>query len=193
MRVHELYRSLLREFGKQNWWPAETRFEVIVGAVLTQNTAWTNVEKAINNLRKADALKPEKLLKATNLKELIKPAGFYNQKAERLRLITEWFLKNERKAEKMDRMELRKELLAIKGIGKETADSIILYAFEKPIFVVDAYTRRFCRYYNLFEGKEYDDYRLFFEKNLPLDVEIFKEYHALIVAWGKKYRGLLRP
>ncbi len=193
MRVHELYKSLLREFGKQNWWPAETRFEVIVGAVLTQNTAWTNVEKAINNLRKADALKPEKLLKATNLKELIKPAGFYNQKAERLRLITEWFLKNERKAEKMDRMELRKELLAIKGIGKETADSIILYAFEKPIFVVDAYTRRFCRYYNLFEGKEYDDYRLFFEKNLPLDVEIFKEYHALIVAWGKKYRALLRP
>ncbi len=193
MRVHELYKSLLREFGKQNWWPAETRFEVIVGAVLTQNTAWTNVEKAINNLRKVDALKPEKLLKATNLKELIKPAGFYNQKAERLRLITEWFLKNERKAEKMDRMELRKELLAIKGIGKETADSIILYAFEKPIFVVDAYTRRFCRYYNLFEGKEYDDYRLFFEKNLPLDVEIFKEYHALIVAWGKKYRGLLKP
>jgi len=190
-RVYDFYTSLLKEFGKQHWWPAETRFEVIVGAILTQNTAWRNVEKAIANLKEANVLSAEKLLKVDDLERLIKPAGFYNQKAERLRLIAEWFLKNQRKAEKMDRMELRKELLGIKGIGKETADSIILYAFEKPIFVVDAYTRRFCKYYNLFEGKEYDEYRVFFERNLPFDVEIFKEYHALIVAWGKKYKHLV--
>lgn len=190
-RVYDLYKSLLKEFGRQYWWPAQTRFEVIVGAILTQNTSWKNVEKVIANLKKFNLLNPEKILKVKNLKNFIRPAGFFNQKTQRLKLITKWFLENEKKAENMERLILRKELLAIKGIGKETADSIILYAFEKPIFVIDSYTKKFCKYYNLFKGKEYDDYRLFFEQNLPFNVEIFKEYHALIVAWGKNYKTKL--
>ena len=186
-RVWELYLKLLEEFGPQHWWPAETPYEVVVGAVLTQNTNWKNVEKAIANLKAEGVLHPEGILNLPQdkLEELIRPSGFYRQKAERLKAVTRAFLSADKS---WDRFKLREHFLSVKGVGKETADSIVLYAFEKPIFVVDAYTRRFCRAFGLFEGKEYDEYREFFESHLPLDVEVFKEYHALIVEWGKRQR-----
>lgn len=181
-----IYRSLLRRFGKQGWWPAQSRFEVVVGAILTQNTNWRNVEKVISNLRKAGMLDPGKISRAGKgkIEELIRPSGFYRQKAERLKGITKWFLSANPKRGKE---KLREELLSIKGVGKETADSIILYAFDKPVFVVDAYTRRMCDRHELVEGKDYEDYRSFFEKNLPKDVELYKEFHALIVELGKRH------
>ena len=158
--------------------------------MLTQNTAWRNVEKAILNLKKANSLSPQKILEIDEkkLQELIRPSGFYRQKAIRLKLATAKWLELKEKAKSMDRFALRKEWLSVKGIGKETADSIILYAHNKPIFVIDSYTKRFCKAFNLFEAKEYDEYREFFEKNLPKRnaLEIYKEYHALIVRWGKE-------
>ena len=185
MKIYSLYKKLLKQYEKQNWWPAKTKYEVVVGAILTQNTSWRNVEKALENLRKEKALNAKKILgmDLRKLKKLIRPSGFYNQKAKRLKDVTKKYLKLKNG---MSVEELRKELLSVKGIGKETADSIILYAFEKPIFVIDAYTRRFCKKFGLFEGKEYDEYREFFESNLPKDVELYKEYHALIVEWGKR-------
>ncbi|MCX6773448.1 MAG: hypothetical protein NTY68_00420 [Candidatus Micrarchaeota archaeon] len=186
-KILNLYDGLYRKYGPQHWWPGETQYEVIIGAILTQNTAWSNAEKAIANLKSAKALDPAILigLEDARLKELIRPSGFYNQKAERLKSITSWYLYNRKKAISMDRMALRQELLGIKGIGRETADSIALYGFKKPIFVVDAYTRRFCRHHGLLEKGEYDDYRLLFEDAIGLKTKIFNEYHALIVAWGK--------
>jgi endonuclease III related protein len=178
-----LYRKLLSEFGPQHWWPADSQYEVVVGALLTQNTNWKNVEKAITNLKQAKALDPRKILKMkkTRLETLIRPSGFYRQKAERLKLLSAKYLE----ILERDGAPMREELLSVKGVGKETADSILLYAFDLPYFVIDAYTRRFCTHHKLFKGKEYDEYRGFFESNLPRDVELYKEYHALIVAWGK--------
>ncbi len=180
------YEKLLKRFGPQKWWPADSAYEVVVGAILTQNTNWKNVERAINNLKNANKLS-EKAISEINLHELenlIRSSGFYKQKAERLKLATtKWLELNNGRDLTVD--ALRKELLSVKGIGKETADSIILYAFGKPIFVIDAYTHRFCKRFFNFESKEYDDYRGFFENNLPNDLNLFKEYHALIVEWGK--------
>lgn len=180
-----LYKKLLKQFGPQFWWPAHSDYEVVVGAILTQNTNWKNVEKAIVNLKNANKLNEKEILeiKINELEELIRPSGFYKQKAERLKLATNKWL--ELKNKKLSIEELRRELLSVKGIGKETADSIILYAFHKPIFVIDAYTRRFCKKYLEFESKEYDHYRALFESNLHKDVKLFKEYHALIVEWAK--------
>ncbi|MCK4319548.1 endonuclease [Candidatus Micrarchaeota archaeon] len=179
------YKKLLKRYGKQNWWPAESDFEVVVGALLTQNTNWKNVEKAILNLKSKGKLTPNLILnlKKEELAELIRPAGYYNQKAERLGLLTKAHLKAK---SSWNILKLREHFLSVKGVGKETADSILLYGFHKPIFVIDAYTRRFCKHYSIFEAKEYDEYRLFFESNLPKDVNLYKEYHALIVAWGKE-------
>ncbi len=189
--IKRMYTSLYKKYGPQGWWPAETPCEIIAGAVLTQNTAWPNVEKAIANLKKEDSLEPNTILgmEQSRLKQLIRPSGFFNQKALRLKSAMSWLVSNAKKAEQMDRMELREQLLAINGIGRETADSIALYAFNKPIFVIDAYTRRFCSEYGIMEKGEYDDYRLCFEKSLGLDAKIFNEYHALIVAWGKSRRA----
>jgi len=193
-RLIPLYKELLSEFGPQSWWPADSRYEVVVGALLTQNTNWKNVEKAITNLKEADMLDPRKILKTRNpeLETLIRPSGFYRQKAERLKLLSAKYLEiTERMVERGRRqggsggVPTREELLSVKGVGKETADSILLYAFDLPYFVIDAYTRRFCEHHKLFRGKEYDEYREFFESNLPRDVALYKEYHALIVAWGK--------
>lgn len=185
-KIPSLYKQLLKKFGPQGWWPAHSDYEVVVGAILTQNTNWKNVEKAIINLKNANKLNEKEILeiKLNELEELIRPSGFYKQKAERLKLATTKWL--ELKNKKLSIEELRKELLLVKGIGKETADSIILYAFHKPIFVIDAYTRRFCKKYLEFESKEYDDYQALFESNLPKDVKVFKEYHALIVELSKK-------
>jgi endonuclease-3 related protein len=178
-----LYRLLLSVYGPQHWWPAESQFEVVVGALLTQNTNWRNVEKAITNLKCAGRLSPVGILKTRNaeLETLIRPSGFYRQKAVRLKLLT-------RKYSEIlgrDSPPTREELLEVKGVGKETADSILLYAFGLPYFVIDAYTKRFCAHHHLYEGKGYDDYRVFFESSLPQSVPLYREYHALIVAWGK--------
>ena len=187
MEVRKAYAILLEKYGRQHWWPAETDYEVLIGAILTQNTNWKNVEKAIENLRKENLLTPSSVLKTRNtrLESLIRPSGFYRQKAERLRLATKKWIGLDRK---LGTEKLREEFLSVKGIGKETADSILLYALGRRIFVIDAYTRRFCREFFRKEFREYDEYREFFESNLPEDVELYKEYHALIVEWGKNFR-----
>jgi endonuclease III related protein len=189
-KIPELYKALLRRYGRQGWWPADSPYEMVAGAILAQNTAWANAEKALSGLRKANAISPEKVLGMGigQLRRLIRPSGFYNQKAERLKAISKWFSSRAKAAKRLDRMSLREELLSIRGVGKETADSIALYAFGKPIFVVDAYTRRFCQAYNIMESRDYDDYRLRFEEAIGLKPRIFKEFHALIVAWGKDSR-----
>ncbi len=188
-RALALYNSLLRSYGPQGWWPAESRFEIVAGALLTQNTNWANVEKAIANLKSAGRLKPESLLETgeRELETLIRPSGFFRQKARRLKLLTKNYLEFERRGV----APTRRELLRIKGVGRETADSILLYAYGKPYFVIDAYTRRFCATYCLCGCGDYDEYRAFFESNLPRDVRLYKEYHALIVQWGKRNRPAL--
>lgn len=203
--MQEIFDKLLKEYGPQGWWPLskgnlETkhhngkpgsdndRFEIIVGAILTQNTSWTNVEKAIFNLNKNKLLDPEKMAaaKESEIAELVRPAGYYNQKTKRLKLIAKYFLDNTELLNK-NINELRIELLSLKGIGPETADSIILYAAEKSSFVIDAYTKRiFSRLLNKDLGS-YDNWKEFFESKLNNDVKLFQEYHALIVEHAKKH------
>ncbi len=181
----EVYRRLLNYYGPQGWWPAETPFEVIVGAILTQNTAWKNVEKAISNLKREGFLSPEKIVEIPmeRLRELVRPAGFYRQKAERLKAISRKILElgDLDKLLSLPLGELRELLLGVKGIGPETADAIILYATNKPVFVVDRYTHRLLTRLGLWKGK-YDYHALqgFIETQIPRDVEIYKEFHALI-------------
>ncbi|OIO20925.1 endonuclease III [Candidatus Micrarchaeota archaeon CG11_big_fil_rev_8_21_14_0_20_47_5] len=196
MDLLESYRSLLKKHGKQGWWPLlETgyhpnnyaiprtdaeRFVICIGAILTQNTAWKNVEKALANLQKIKALnaKAVLLLDDATLKNAIKPAGYFNQKAKKLREFAKFYLGLE------DKIPSRSEFLSIWGIGRETADSILLYAYKQPIFVVDAYTRR------LFSlDADYDEIRLLFEAALPRDYRIYQEFHALIVEEGKRSRA----
>ena len=189
-----IYKILLSEFGKQYWWPGETRFEVCIGAILTQNTNWQNVEKAINNLKRKNLLSPYTLEKI-DLKKLaafIKPSGYFNQKSKKIKEFLKWFKKynyNFEEVMKRDTFELRKELLNIWGIGEETADSILLYALDKPIFVVDAYTKRLFVRHNFIKEKDakYKNIQSIFMNNLPLDKNLFNEYHALIVKLGKIY------
>ena len=193
--IYDIYKILLNYYGHQNWWPAETRYEVVVGAILTQNTSWKNVEKAINNLKNENLLDEEKILNVDEdkLKELIKPAGFYNLKAKRLKNVTKFIVDNYGNTEEMaktdkDTLTLRTELLSINGVGKETADSILLYALDRESFVVDAYTKRmFSRLGIINEKAKYDEIKEIFEKSLPKDLELYKEYHALIVEHCKKF------
>jgi endonuclease-3 related protein len=196
--VIKIYKALLKHFGPQGWWPINgiydpgkkaftpsEKFEIAAGAILTQNTAWTNVEKAFSNLRASCVLEPQKILKISpsKLKKLIRPAGYYNQKAERLKSLADFVLEKQSDFSSFS----RNELLAVKGIGPETADSILLYACGKLYFVVDAYTRRLLdRTTVLCEG-DYETIRAFFEARLPRDSEIYKEYHALIVALAKEF------
>jgi len=192
-KLMNIYELLLQEYGPQGWWPAETPFEVLVGAVLTQNTSWRNVEKAIQIMKENHCLSEEGILKlnVTDLAKLIKCVGFYNVKARRLKNLVETLVKygGMEALGKLKTEELRLKLLAISGIGKETADSIILYAFEKPIFVVDEYTRRILTRLEMLDaGKmEYDEIRTLFENNLPQDVGLYKEYHALLVKHAKEH------
>lgn len=183
-----IYDTLTREFGSQQWWPAETPFEVIVGAMLTQQTKWTNVEKAINNLKQKNMLEAGKLAEM-NLQELeedVRCTGFYRQKASRLKGISNFFYHHgEEVLFSLPAEKLRRRLLELKGIGPETADSILLYAAEKPCFVIDAYTTRIMRCIGI-EGN-YHQLQEMFVKNIPKDVEMYKEYHALIVEYAKKY------
>ncbi|MFA4989577.1 MAG: endonuclease III domain-containing protein [Candidatus Omnitrophota bacterium] len=194
LSLNLIYRKLYAHFGPQRWWPADTAFEVMVGAILTQNTSWPNVEKAIANLKKHKALEPARLyhLPPKKLARLIRSAGFYNVKAKRLKEFLDFFVNNYgssiKKISKAKVAPLRKELLAIKGVGPETADSILLYALHKPIFVIDAYTRRvFSRHKFIQEDATYDQVQRLFMLNLKKDVKLFNEYHALLVALAKNY------
>lgn len=191
--LREIYQRLHKSFGPQHWWPAQEPFEVIVGAILTQNTNWANVERAIANLKKAEVLNPEQLyqLDVNKLAQLIKPAGYFNIKAKRLRNFLKWFIEiydgdiKRLSLEPIDKA--REQLLNVNGIGPETADSIILYAFNKPSFVVDAYTYRIFSRHNLIPAETtYQEIQDFFHTNLENDVSLFNEYHALIVRVGKE-------
>ena len=180
-------------YGPQHWWPAQKPFEVIVGAILTQSAAWLNVEKAIANLKAAEALSP-KALRQLNLSEiatLIRPCGYYNAKALKLKSLASWL--GQHHSDDLNKLfannanDIRRELLAIHGIGQETADSIILYAANKPIFVIDAYTRRIINRIGLAPtGDSYSAYQTFFMDNLPTDTRLFNEYHALLVRLAKE-------
>ncbi|MDH4238491.1 MAG: endonuclease III domain-containing protein [Phycisphaerae bacterium] len=190
----EIYQLLFDRFGPQHWWPGQTQFEIITGAILTQNTNWANVEKAIANLKSADCLIPERLyhLDVSQLAELIRPAGYYNIKTKRLKNFINWLFDNYdgqlANLETVDTDQLRAELLAIKGVGFETADSILLYAFERPVFVVDAYTARIAFRHQLIEpDADYEQLRELFQSNLADDTQLFNEYHALLVRVGKEF------
>jgi endonuclease-3 related protein len=194
------YKKLFKAFGPQSWWPGETPFEVMVGAILTQNTAWTNVEKAINNLKKARLLTPGKMhdLSQAGLAKYIRPAGYFNIKAKRLKHFLNYLFDNY--GGSLNRMfkkrtdALRRELLSVNGIGPETADSILLYAGNHPMFVVDAYTKRVFSRHSIIQAEaDYHDVQELFMKNLPHDVKMFNEYHALIVRIGKDFCRNRKP
>jgi endonuclease-3 related protein len=192
-RLTEIYRLLLARYGPQHWWPADTPFEVIVGAILTQSAAWGNVEKAISNLKQARVMTPTSLRKLplSKLAKLIYPSGYYNAKALKLKSFVEHLEETHQdsleKLFSLDIHRLRSELLNIHGIGPETADSIILYAALKPIFVVDAYTRRIINRLELSPPRDdYASFQQLFMDNLPADEKLFNEYHALFVRHGKE-------
>lgn len=194
--LNEMFDLLLEHFSPQNWWPGETPFEVMVGAVLTQNTNWKNVEKAIENLKGKGLLNFKSLhaLPLSRLAEEIRPAGYYNIKAKRLRNLTSFI--EERYGGDLETMFhtesgiLREELLSVKGIGPETADSILLYAANLPFFVIDTYTYRILRRHGMAgEEASYDELRSLFMDHLPDDPRRYNEFHALIVRTGKDYCG----
>jgi len=193
-QLNEIYQLLFQRFGPQHWWPGETQFEIITGAILTQNTNWSNVEKAIANLKSAQLLTPEKLhnIELSKLAELIRPAGYYNIKAKRLKNFLNWLFNDYdgllANVEKLNTDQLRSELSGINGIGPETCDSILLYAFNKKTFVIDAYTARIAARHKLIEaGADYEQLQYLFQSNLPADTKLFNEYHALLVRAGKKF------
>ncbi|MCL1845179.1 MAG: endonuclease [Defluviitaleaceae bacterium] len=194
--VFSIYEKLLAHYGNLKWWPAKTPYEVMVGAVLTQNTAWSNVEKAIADF--GDNLTPQFVLESdmTELANIIRSAGFFNQKAAYLKAMTEWFGRYDFDVSvvRRERLEkLRPDLLSVKGVGKETADSILLYAFGFPTFVIDAYTMRLCARYSIDAGKGYDAVKAHFEGNLPRSVDIYNNYHAMIVYNCKDYCRKSKP
>lgn len=193
-RLYTIYKKLYCYFGQQNWWPGDNPFEVMVGAILTQNTNWNNVERAIRNLKREKLLSVSKLSKIprSKLAYLIKPAGYYNIKAKRLNSFLKFFQKNyQGSVKKMsldDTLQLRRKLLSVNGIGQETADSILLYALNKPVFVIDAYTKRiFSRHHFIKDDAEYEKIQALFMKNLKNNVKLFNEYHALLVRLGKEF------
>lgn len=211
-QLRQIFEELYHLYGPQGWWPLmdyegenptktgslrgyhplnydlpetpDEQFEIILGAILTQNTTWTSAEKALENLKKLDVIHPERLLLLDDeiLKGAVRPAGFLNQKSAYLKNISQFFLSLE------GATPTRKEILEVKGVGNETADSILLYAYRKPEFVVDAYTKRIFSHLGLVDEKiSYMDLKKFFEDNLPEDVPIYQEYHALIVEHAKRH------
>jgi endonuclease-3 related protein len=193
-RLLRLYDALLSRFGPQRWWPGQTDFEVAVGAILTQHTAWVNVERAIAALKARNLLAPERLrdLPEQRLARLIRSSGTFNMKARRLRAFVQFLW--DRYGGVVSRMApvpleaLRRELRSVRGIGPETADAILLYAVGRPVFVVDAYTRRVLARHSLVPpGISYEPFRAFLERHLPRDPALFNEYHALLLAVGKTY------
>jgi endonuclease-3 related protein len=192
--LQQIYERLAAHFGVTGWWPGDTPFEIAVGAILTQNTAWTNVEKAIENLKRGRLLSPRAIVSCPSetLEAAVYPTGYFRVKALRLRIFCDHLI--DRYGGSMKRMarrpleELRPELLAIPGIGPETADDILLYACDKPVFVVDAYTQRILHRHGLIEAPvRYEALRALFEGHLPADVALYKEYHGLIVYTGKDF------
>jgi len=193
VRLNYFYRKLYAQFGRQHWWPGESHFEVVVGAILTQNTNWNNVERAINNLKQENLLNPRALYRASakRLALLIKPSGYYNLKAKRLKsFLTVLFNDYQGKIKNLFNLStprLRQVLLGINGIGPETADSILLYAAARPVFVVDAYTKRILFRQRLIKrDASYGQVQGLFIKNLKRDTRLFNEYHALLVRLGKE-------
>jgi len=187
----KIYQTLFSAFGPQNWWPAETPEEVLFGAILTQNTSWENAKNAISALKSAGKLNFEAIcqMNVDELALLVKPARFLNQKAKALKRFAEYFRDNYNfSIEKMGRVNhwsMRKELLNLYRVGPETADSILLYALEKPVFVIDAYTKRiFSRHGFVKKEDSYDIIQKLFMVNLPNDVKLYNEFHALIVRTG---------
>ena len=196
----QVYQRLLDAFGPQHWWPAQSPFEVLVGAVLVQNTNWQNVEKAIDNLRQADLLEPHALyaVPPEELEPLIRPAGYFRLKAGRLRNLLQFLVERYDGSLaamfRTDPATLRAELLAIRGIGPETADSILLYAGGLPIFVVDTYTHRvFARHGWIGFDADYHAIQDYFHGGLPDDAALYNEYHALLVHLGKHYCHKSQP
>ena len=192
--VFKIYQILFAHYGLQHWWPGQSEFEIMVGAVLTQNTNWQNVERAIGNLKQKKLLSINKInkLSVSRLAKEIKSSGFFQIKAKRLKALVNYLILrydgNIRQMQKKKTAVLRRELLAIYGIGKETADSILLYALNKPVFVVDSYTKRiFVRHGYLSDEMDYNDIQKFFTINLPKSVRIFNEYHALLVRLAKDF------
>jgi len=193
-RLDEIYGLLFAHFGPQHWWPGQTPFEIIIGAILTQNTNWTNVEKAIANLKSAASLAPEAMhrMQPEKLADLIRPAGYYNIKAARIRNFLAWLCENHnnrlQNLQNIRTDTFRQQLLAIKGIGPETADSILLYAFDRQVFVVDAYTSRIAVRHHLIEpDHDYHQLQQLFQSNLPADTALFNEFHALLVSLAKQF------
>ncbi len=191
--LNSIYKKLYSRFGPQHWWPADSPFEIMVGAILTQNTNWANVEKAINNLKKNKLLSEAALYKLSRkrLASLIRPAGYYNIKAKRLKEFIVFLFKvyqgSLKKISKVDTLTLRRQLLCVNGVGPETADSILLYCLNRPVFVVDAYTKRILLRHSLLkEDSSYDEIQNLFTQNLKKDVKLFNEYHALLVKLGKE-------
>jgi endonuclease-3 related protein len=185
-----IYRRMLGRYGPQHWWPAETPFEVMVGAVLTQNTAWGNVERAITNLKRAGLLDARAIRDCprTALARHLRPSGYFNVKARRLTDFCDWYLRRDgfEGLDELSTVALRDALLSVRGIGPETADDVLLYAFGRPVFVIDAYTRRIFSRLGMVSGDEpYERLRGWFEDALPPDPTIYNEYHALIVRHGK--------
>jgi len=189
-----IYSKLNSHFGDLHWWPADTSFEVIVGAILTQNTAWQNVERAINNLKAHNLLEPELMYEIDRnvLEDLIRPSGYFRIKTSRIKNFLGFLCNkydwNLNKMFQEDLWQLREKMLEINGIGKETADSILLYAGHRPIFVIDAYTKRILSRHGLIASNiSYDELQKYFMKNIPVDVSLYNQYHALIVNVGKNY------
>lgn len=190
----DFYRKLFEHFGPQGWWPGDTKIEIVIGAILTQNTAWSNVVKALKNLEAAGSISLEFIRKSDKetLASIIKPTGYFNQKADRLKGFVD-FLDDNYQGDldgllSLDLPELRNVLLSVKGIGPETADDIILYAAEKPVFVIDAYTKRiFSRHMICNTDIKYNDLQDIIEEQVPKNTAVYKEYHGLLVVLAKKY------
>ena len=198
--IHRIYHLLFERFGPQRWWPGDTAFEVAVGAILTQNTSWTNVEKAIRNLKGARSLsaKAIKGLPENGLAELIRPSGYFNQKSRRLKDFVGYLMTRYRGSmtvmARSGLNDLRHELLALKGIGPETADSILLYALNKPTFVIDAYTRRVLERHGFIDSTAtYHCVQEIFHEQLDADVPLYNEYHALFVRLCKEHCSKRNP
>lgn len=189
-----IYNILYSFYGPQKWWPGDSPFEIAIGAILTQNTNWGNVEKAINNLKREGVMSVQDLNRLSDEKiaSLIRPAGYFNIKTKRIRAFLDFIIdKYNGKIEEMKRentISLRSKLLNVYGIGQETADSILLYALEKPVFVIDAYTKRVMIRHSIMKpNSTYSDYQKIFHKELDEDLQMFNEYHALFVRVGKDY------
>lgn len=193
-KLMNIYGALYKFYGPQGWWPGDSRLEIIVGAILTQNTAWVNVEKAIKNLKAAGAFNSIEKISGINKKKLahlIRPAGYYNVKSERLKNLIKFFIHygpSFRRCSSQKTSNFRQDLLSVNGVGPETCDSILLYAFNRPMFVVDAYTRRiFARHKFFDKSADYTDIQRFFMDNLPRSTRLYNEYHALIVSLAKDF------